>query len=845
MNTILKWLARLFAGIAVLALLALLAAWYLVSRSLPDYEGQLTLKGLDGPVTIIRDAHAVPHIRAGSDHDAFFALGLVHAQDRLWQMELSRRAAQGRLSALLGDRTIETDLLMRTLDLYGYASRALQYQSPETLAVLDAYSAGVNAWIRHVNEEALGRGAPEFFAFGEGLVPWTPADSMSILKLMALRLSGGARNEVRRAQALLTLPPERVADILPDYPVPAQITPKRPDTSLPGANRAEALPLRQDTVAHLVGACGREAAQPCEASLIDPFAVALGAPAPVRFAGASNAWAVDGTRTSSGKPLMANDPHLWLSAPSVWHLAGMKGGRVQAIGGALPGVPSILIGRNNRVGWGLTTANVDDADLFVERVNPENSDEYLLPNGKWAMFEARQVRIEVADSVAVTETVRRSRHGPVLTGKQFGADGITPEGHVTALSWTALEDEDLSMTAIIELMYAERLEDGILAAAKVQAPAQNLTLTDADGVAMVVAGAIPMRRTDSLSQGRVPSAGMQEVNDWIGYRPASDNPRAVRPATGAVANANNRTEDADFPEHVSFEWAKPYRIARLDKEMVARAFHSREGFVALQNDAISEMARSILPMIARDLWWREGTPVIQDDQRRRALELLGLWNGEMDQHGPEPLIFAEWVRALNRRLAADELGGLFEEFPGLNPLFVERVYRNVDGASIWCDVDKTPETETCEQAASLALDDALARLSRDYGETVDGWRWGEEHVAIHRHTPFGYVSPISVLFNIEHETSGGDYTLLRGQTKGQGSYPFRNVHAAGLRVVYDFSDLDASQMIISTGQSGHPFSTYYDHLSGMWARGDMIPMSLSDEDARAGALGIMELTPAE
>jgi penicillin amidase len=572
--------------------------------------------------------------------------------------------------------------------------------------------------------------------------------------------------------------------------------------------------------------------------------IALGAAPPAGMAGASNAWAVEGSRTSSRRPLLANDPHLWLAAPSVWHLADVSGGRVRAIGGALPGTPVIVIGHNGKVGWGLTTANVDDQDLYVERLNPDNPDQYLMPDGSWADFARRTIRIEISGEVARTETVRATRHGPVLTGEQFGADRITPDGHVTALRWTALTHEDRGMTAVVELMYAERIEDAVAAAGKVLAPAQNVTLADANGVAMVVAGAIPLRDPRSLSKGRVPSSGAQAVNDWVGFRPVADNPRAVRPDGGAVANANNRTTDEEFPHHISFDWGRPYRITRLEKELMALDFHSRDGFVALQNDSVSEMARAVLPLIARDLWWREGTPAIADDRRRRALELLAEWNGEMDRHGPEPLIFKEWVRALTRRLAADELGPLFEEFEGPQPLFVERVFADVDGAGIWCDVNKTPERETCAQAASVALDDALARLVRDYGSNIDGWRWGEEHLAVHRHTPFGYVSPFSALFNIEHETSGGDNTLLRGQTRGVGDYPFRNVHAAGLRVVYDFADLDNSLMIIATGQSGHPFSRYYDHLAEAWAQGGMIPMSMDDADARAGALGVTELRPA-
>lgn len=822
MNVLLIWLLRIFVLLLVVASTGLGLSWYLISRSLPDYDGKIRVAGLEAPVTIIRDANAVPHIRTGSDHDAYFALGLVQAQDRLWQMELARRAAQGRLSALLGVRTLTLDRLVKTLDLYGHANRSLAVQSPETVAALEAHSKGVNAWIRHVNDQALGRGAPEFFAFSTQLSPWTPTDSLAILKMMALRLTSAAQSEVRRAQALLTLPAARLADMLPNYPVDAQNTPRRPTIMLPGADRALA-PMDP----------------------VDPIIAALG-PAPwPELAGASNAWAVDGTRTASGKPLLANDPHLWLAAPGVWHLASVKAPGLSVIGGALPGTPAILIGRNAELGWGLTTAHVDDQDLYVERVNPDNPGEYLLPDGTWAPFIERQIRIEITGELPETSVVRATRHGPVLTGNQFEADRITPDGHVTALAWTALSDDDTTMTAALEMMHARSVEEGAAATLKVVAPAQNVTMADTNGVGMVVAGRIPRRAPDSLSQGRLPSSGSVEKNDWQGFWSVEDNPRIIRPAGGAVANANNRTSDKPYPEHISFDWAQPYRIQRLEKELTGRAFHSRDGFVALQNDTVSEMARSVLPLIARDLWWREGLPAEPDPLRRRALELLAQWNGAMDQHGPEPLIFNEWMRALNRRLAADELGHLFEKFEGPRPLFIERVFRDIEGAAIWCDVNKTPERETCREIASIALDDALVRLNRDYGGSVEAWRWGEEHVAIHRHMPFGYVGPLGMFVNIEQETAGGNYTLLRGMTSGRGATPFRNLHAAGLRVVLDFADLDRSLMIAATGQSGHPFSRWYDHLSELWARGVMIPMSLSDKDAQAGAVGITILARKE
>lgn len=805
---------RILIGLFAACLIAAAIGWFLISRSLPVYEGEVGLRGLEAPATVIRDANAVPHIRAASARDAWFALGAMHAQDRMWQMELSRRAAQGRLSAYFGERTIKLDRLVKTLDIYGIAKRGLSHQDAETLQALDAYAAGVNSWIHHINDDARGRGAPEFFVYSDPITPWTPTDSMAVVKMMALNLTAAARNEIRRGQFHLQLEPERVTDILPDYPNDAVITAPRfselfPGVQFPMIARADSrLPMGP-------------AAQP-------------------EFGGASNAWAVDGTRTSTGKPLLANDPHLWLQAPSLWYLAGIEGGDISTIGGTMPGVPAVLIGHNGRVGWGLTTTTADDQDVYIEKLNPDNPREYLTPEG-WMPFIERSIRIEVADQPTLSEVVRRTRHGPVLTGAQFGADKITPEGHVAALAWTGLIEEDRTMSALHGLMRAGTVVEAMRAAEDVTAPAQNVTLADADGVGMIVAGALPRRNSFSRSQGRIPSPGWVTTNDWQGMLPADENPRVIRPAEGAVANANNRVTDAEFPRHVSFDWGYPYRIQRLKKELSSRAFHSRDSFIALQTDMVSEMARSVLPLIARDLWW--GDDAAREPLKAQALELLRDWTGEMNQHNPEPLIFSEWMRALTRRLSLDELGPLYQEIQGTRPLFVERVFRDIDGASVWCDVDKTPREETCAEMAEAALDDALADLEAEYGAQIEAWRWGVVHKAVHRHQPFGFSGPLGVLFNIEQETSGGNFTLLRGLSSGRGARPYENVHAAGLRVVYDFSDLDRSVMMISTGQSGHPFSRWYDHLGDTWARGDVIPMTMDTNETRAGSVGVLELLP--
>jgi penicillin G amidase len=820
MNRLLRWLLRGVLAAAGLAAAALGVAWLLVAGSLPRYAGEVEAEGLAAPVEVIRDANAVPHIRAATDRDMWFALGLVHAQDRLWQMEVSRRAAQGRLSALFGARTLPLDRLVRTLDLYGLARRAVADQTPAAQVALEAYAAGVNAWVRHVDARSLGRGAPEFFLFGDGFEPWTPADSLGILKVMALRLSGAARAEVRRALFQLALPPERVADILPDYPVPGQLTVPRYAALFPGSRFAGAV-----------------------APAPDPLLEALGPASDPAMAGASNAWAVDASRSSSRAPLLANDPHLWLSAPSVWYLADIRGDRTRGIGGTLPGVPAIVIGHNGRLGWGLATAQLDDQDIFIERVNPANPEEYLAPEG-WLPFERRRLRIEVAGEEPRVETFRTTRHGPVLAPEMFGVGQVTPEGHVAALAWTGLAEPDRGYSTLHGLLAAGSVAEGIEALEDTVAPAQVVTLADGRGIGLAIAGQAPLRDPANPVRGRLPAPGWTALNDWQGWLPRERMPGIVAPPEGAVATANHRLTDASWPDNLGHDWDAPYRILRIEKELSGRLFHSRDSFIALQADTVSEMARSVLPLVARDLWWREGAAAGSvPGLRGEALKLLAEWNGEMDQHAPEPLIFSEWMVQLTSRLAADELGALLREVRGPQPLFIERVFRNIDGAEVWCDVDKTPERETCDRIAAEALDDALGALERRHGLPIAGWRWGAEHRAVHRHMPLGFARAAGLLVNIEQETSGGDHTLMRGLSTGHGDRPFENVHASGLRVVYDFADLNRSVMMISTGQSGHPFSRWYDHLSEPWARGDVIPMSMNDEEARSGAVGVMRIVP--
>jgi penicillin amidase len=274
--------------------------------------------------------------------------------------------------------------------------------------------------------------------------------------------------------------------------------------------------------------------------------------------------------------------------------------------------------------------------------------------------------------------------------------------------------------------------------------------------------------------------------------------------------------------------------------------HTRESFIEAQLDTVSYTARSLLPLMGADLWFTgdaapEGTP---ERQRQKALSLLAEWNGEMNEHLPEPLIYAAWLRALQDRLIRDELGPLAKEFTHVDPVFIDRVFRNIDGAGVWCDVIQSAPVETCTEISQAALDDALIWIGENYGTALESLRWGDAHQATHDHPVLGTVRILNWFVNIRQSTSGGDNTLMRGRTSGVGKHPFNNVHAAAYRGVYDFADPDSSVFVTSTGQSGHPLSRYYDDLGELWRRGEYIPMSLDPQLARAAAVGITTLLPA-
>lgn len=815
MVTIFGWLVRLTVGLILLALALVVLAWYFAIRSLPDYDGRYEVAGISAPVEIVRTTEDVPHIFGKTDRDVFFALGLAHAQDRLFQMTVLRRAAQGRLAEIYGPGAIRADDLARRLGLYRNARASLQAQDPQTREALQAYADGVNAWIGQVNLGARGRGAPEFFLYPEDISYWEPADSLAVLKLLAASSTVQMRREILRARLSLA-DPARGQDLVAEAGEPAMPSYAGlfPGARFTGPERGTG---PQDWTATLAGYLA-----PSAGASANGFAVARG-------------------RTAAGGALLANDPQFALTAPGLWYLARIELGSGGVIGGTIPGIPAILSGRNTRLAWGITPAQIDDQDLFIEEVQPGDAGRYRGVDG-WTEFTTRRETLRIRGAAPQTITLRETANGPIIPAAHLDLATVLPAGHVAALSWTGGFGEDRSMSALIGLMQAPDRAGAAAALRDMVAPAMVVTLADAQGVAEVLAGALPRRAPAHQTAGRMPAPGWIAQNRWQGQGPVPESLAQMDPPGGMVAS----TGAAAPGQGLGHDGADGYRQARLAHLIQSREVHSRDSFIAAQNDIVSPIARALLPLVGADLWFTDepaaqGTP---ERLRQDALALLANWDGAMNEHLPEPLIYAAWMRALQDRLLRDDLGPLADDLTELYPRFIDRVFRNLGGAGVWCDIRQSAPVETCAQIARQALDAALLDLSARFGPDLASWRWGDLHRARHVHPALGDMRGLSYIVNLIQPTSGAESTIARAGMLGHGRNPWLNVTGAAYRGVYDLADPDSSVFVISTGQSGHPLSRHYDDMAELWRRGEYVGMSLDPDLARAAATGITRLEPA-
>ncbi|HHJ06877.1 MAG TPA: penicillin acylase family protein, partial [Anaerolineae bacterium] len=507
-----RTIIRILIGLVLILVVAGLLAFAYLRSSLPKTSGTVKAAGLDGQLEIVRDKDGVPHIFAATDHDAFFALGYVHAQDRMWQMEFQRRIGAGRLSEILGDATLDTDKFLRTLGTYRAAKSAWPGLSQTSKDALQAYADGVNAWIDegHVLP-------PEFLILGVKPEPWTVYDSIVWTKMMAWDLGGNYDMELLRVKLTQALGPERAAQLLPAYPKDGTTILNAAEISANTSDTLLNIDTQLQTLFHLRG-------------------VDVG----------SNNWVVSGKLTESGLPLLANDPHLGARIPSIWYLAEIQGEKIHVIGPTFPGMPIFPIGHNEHIAWGVTNVGPDVQDLYVEQVNPKNLNQYKA-DGKWVDMDIVEEPIYVkGQDDPILWAARSTRHGPLISD----VSGSAPMP--LAMRWPSLDPNDTTVDSFLNLNYAADWQEFTKALSLYVAPSQNFVYADKEGnIGYYAPGHIPIR---SKGQGLAPVPGWNDEYQWKGWIPFEDLPHAYNPEKGYIATANNKVVPDEYPYFISAEW---------------------------------------------------------------------------------------------------------------------------------------------------------------------------------------------------------------------------------------------------------------------------------------------------
>jgi len=818
MKVLLRIVAWVLAVVVVLVLAVGGGSYLWLRRALPQTGGSVRVQGLGAPVQIVRDADGVPHIRAGSEADALFGLGYAHAQDRLWQMEFQRRIGSGRLSELFGESTLETDKFLRTLGVARAARSALANLAPDARTSLEAYAAGVNAFI----EGHRDRLPVEFTILGVSPEPWRPEDSLGWAKMMAWDLGGNWSEEITRARLEATVGADAAAELMPAYTVDGPLI-------LPDGGDVAALPSASP-IGHAHSPPPPLHRTPDVAQYDGLLAIGRALESEIGLGGelvGSNNWVVAGSRTASGKPLLANDPHLGTRIPSIWYLAQISGGPIDAVGATLPGLPGVVIGHNGRIAWGVTNTGPDVQDLFVERVNARNEVEY---RGQWQPLTVIPETIVVKGADEPVELfVRVGPHGPLISDVTEGT------GQPLAFRWTALDETDATLEAFLGINRAGSWDEFTAALRGYHAPMQNFVYADVDGnIGYYAPGALPIR---PRGDGTRPAEGWSGADDWAGYVPFEQLPHDLNPERGYVVTANNRVAPDSYPYLISTDWAAPYRAVRITELVEAKSELTVDDMAAIQADVVSLQARQLLPYLT--------TLDPAGERERAAVELLRAWDGTMAGDSAAAAVYQAAYQALPELLFADELRGLYESNylgrgNGQSMVIADAVAGRT--RTPWCDDVNTSAPESCDAILARALEQGLDEMAEAQGSADPRqWRWERVHQVVFPHNPFENVAALRPLFSRSVPNGGDTFTVNVGPIRRTELYKQYNV--ASYRQIVDLADLDASRFIHTTGQSGQAIDARYDNLLARWQRVEYLPMRFGAGAVDGAAASTLTLTP--
>lgn len=809
-------------AIVLLALLGFGAFQIYVLKSIAPLNGHAQLIGLSAAVEIKRDASDVTHIHAQNPIDAWRAIGYVHAQERGWQLAFNRQVMHGELSEWLGEPSLETDKLMRTLGIIKAAQAQFDKLPLNTQKALEAYAQGVQSGYASAQWRS-----PEFLILGinpsKDMKPWTAVDSVGWALMMALDLGGNWGNEFARLMALQTLSTDELWTLLPPYPGEARGT------------KVDIAALYQNLGVYAKPSTP-QATGMANQQLLASSTLDIG----VLEGKGSNNWVLPGNNTKSGLPLLANDPHLGLSAPAVWYFAGLHApagklpdgqthDELNVVGATLPGLPFVVLGRTQKAAWGFTNTGPDVQDLFLEAL--EGKDSYRTPSGQ-QNFETRNEVIKVKGKGDVAIQVRSTRHGPVISDVQPAyAQFLNKDKYAIAIRWSALDPDNQTIVAGMEANFAKSVADLRQAFSKNHSPMQNVVMADANGhVLFKAAGKVPVRASSNDLNGMVPAPGWLAQYDWQSWIPYNQTPEVSQSdieKRGWHATANQKILPPGYAQFLTNDWTGPERFDRIAQLLSSGTKLDANTMKSIQADVHSLAADRLLPYLQ--------TLTSQHAKASEALPLLKSFKGDMSRDSAGALIYAVWIDEVTRAILVPKLGET-----RFKALFGKRSFRPaVEGIlatqdQSWCGV------AGCQALMNKALDTALDKIVTMQGDKVSAWNWGRAHPALSSHRPFGNVKVLAGFFDVVGPSGGDGFTVNVGQYwTNSATLPFATRHAASMRAVYDLANLDESGFIYQTGQSGHPFSSRYQDMKDEWGQVKYRPLRMTT----SGATQVLQLTP--
>jgi penicillin amidase len=803
-----------FRNIAILILVLIITlvglTAYTFRKSFPQESGIIAIEGLENEVKVQRDEWGIPQIYAASAHDLFLAQGYVQAQDRFWQMDFWRHIGTGRLSEMFGESQLEKDRFLRMMGWKKLAQQEFVTLDASTKVNLQAYAEGVNAYLANHQGSALSLEYAVLNLLNRNYRPeaWQPIHSILWGKVMAYDLSTNLGDEIERAILSKNLSPARINEIHPPYPQDYPVI-------VPDFKVAKKSKEAEEDV-NLLALKDITPSLKSIASNVTAMEEILGG---TGMGVGSNSWAISGKRTATGKPILADDPHLAVQMPSIWYEVGLHCEVISnncpynVTGFSFAGVPGIVVGHNNRIAWGVTNVMSDTMDLYVEKINPENPNQYEV-NGKWVDMQLVKEEIQVASSESVFQTIRYTKHGPILsdlvpTLQQFDRDSSVqvPADYAVSLRWTALEPSKV-ITAIQEINRAQNWQQFRSAASKFDIAAQNLLYADVDGnIGYQMPGKTPIRKQ---GDGRYPVPGWNDKYEWLGYIDFEELPHSFNPPLGYIVTANNAVVDESYPYVITKDWVHGYRAKRIH-EMISQANSplTLADVELMQGDTLNLNARDLLPILKS---------ISFDDSRiENARQLLLNWNFQLKIESPASVIFETFWKKLLAITFHDELPQDY------HPDGSDRWYAVVKNLvaqpdNLWWDNRNTYVVENRDQIFKLALAEAVDELENTLGNNPEKWTWGKLHKINFRNVTLGKsgVTAIERLFNRGTYKLAGDGETINANRWKANQSSFEVTHIPSLRMILDLASFDNSQAIHSTGQSGHAFNRHYTDMIEPW-----------------------------